>query len=100
MSDLELSYVGAPPPTLPTANIFDFIFSNPLRKNGPVSSHAPNAQSRNHIIPDIAPHKPLLVDPLTAAQVSWDRVRIDSLRVAAGLHALGLQPSPAVPHSS
>ncbi|KAG9904349.1 acetyl-CoA synthetase-like protein, partial [Aureobasidium melanogenum] len=100
MSDLELSYVGAPPPTLPTANLFDFIFSNPLREHGPVSNHAPDAQSRNHIIPNIAPHKPLLVDPLTAAQVSWDRVRIDSLRIAAGLHALDLQPSPAVPHTS
>lgn len=65
MSDLELSYVGAPPPTLPSANIFDFIFSNPLRKDGPVSEHAPDLQSRNHIIPNIALHKPLLVDPLT-----------------------------------
>ncbi|KAI5205212.1 hypothetical protein AUEXF2481DRAFT_70643 [Aureobasidium subglaciale EXF-2481] len=96
MSDLELSYVGAPPPSLPPANIFDFIFSNPLRKDGPVSKHAPDAQCRNHVISNIAPHKPLLVDPLTAAQVSWDRVRIDSLRIAAGLHALGLISAPTV----
>lgn len=67
MSDIELSYVGAPPPTLPTSNIFDFIFSNPLRNNGPVSNHAPDVQTRNHTIPNIAPHKPLLVDPLTGA---------------------------------
>lgn len=36
----------------------------------------------------------------TAAQISWERVRLDSLRIAAGLHALGLQPAPAVPLSS
>lgn len=70
MSDLELSYAGAAPPTLPTANIFDFIFSNPLRKNGPVAQYAPDAECRNHAISHIAPHKPLLVDPLSCESTS------------------------------
>jgi len=70
MSDLELSYAGAAPPNLPTANIFDFIFSNPLRKNGPVAQYAPDAECRNHAISHIAPHKPLLVDPLSCEYTS------------------------------
>lgn len=65
MADLDLSIVGAPAPTLPPANIFEFIFANPLRKGGPVAQHAPDNQSRNHIISNIPPHKPLLVDPLS-----------------------------------
>jgi 4-coumarate--CoA ligase len=117
MSNLELSLAGAPPPSLPKANIFEFIFSNPLRKGGLVAQYAPDVQARNHVIPIIPPHKPLLVDPLSGscslttsvnvlnqqhlqgAQISWDRVRIDSLRIAAGLQALGLHPA-AGPSSS
>lgn len=69
MSDLDLSIIGAPPPHLPSANIFDFIFSNPLQKRGPVARHAPNQEAQNHVISKVPPHKPLLVDPQSGRSI-------------------------------
>lgn len=83
-----------------TQNLHTFLFSNPLQ-------HHPNSRSDqypNHTYDGqpISTHKPLLVHDGTGAQLSWARLRADSLRVARSLTALTepalvFEPNPANP---
>lgn len=120
----DLSVIGAPPGPINATNIAQFIFSNPYTKGGDVSRCAPKPELEQHTITTIAREKPLLVDPLSGelsscrheitlsmikgfrltfrsgAQISWRRTSKDALRIAAGLHSLGLQPAAFTPTSS
>lgn len=81
-------------------NLHTFLFSNPLQHHpNPRAEHYPNHTYDGHAIPT---HKPLLVHDGTGAQLSWARLRADSLRVARSLSALTepavvFQPNEADP---
>ncbi|GAB7356926.1 hypothetical protein MBLNU459_g7775t2 [Dothideomycetes sp. NU459] len=98
MSDLSL--IGAPPGPSTPSNICDYIFSNPFLPGSEAIAGAPTPETRSHTLPRISLHKPLFVDPVSGAQVSWQRTKHDALRIAGGLHALGLKPAASSDSSS
>ncbi|PWZ02986.1 acetyl-CoA synthetase-like protein [Testicularia cyperi] len=71
-------------------NLYTFLFSNPLQNH-------PNFQPQKY--PDhtndgqpIPTHRPVLVHDGTGAQLSWARLRADSLRIARSLSTLTHRP--------
>lgn len=80
---------------IPPCNIAEFLFANPFcRRDAPAVSSAPLPAQRAHYLNErVPPHKPLYVNSVTGAQLSWARARRDAGRVARGLRALPfLQP--------
>ncbi|KAK7423800.1 hypothetical protein QQZ08_008843 [Neonectria magnoliae] len=80
----EPSYAGSPA-NVPGANTFDFIFSNPFESE---SDYTPPQQR----VPHIDDNAPIFVDHATDRALTFSRLRSDALALAAGLHALGLDP--------
>ncbi|EJD52431.1 acetyl-CoA synthetase-like protein [Auricularia subglabra TFB-10046 SS5] len=80
---------------VPACNVAEFLFANPFcGRDAPAVSSAPLPSQREHCLRErVPPHKPLYINSMTGAQVSWERVRRDAGRVARGLRALPfLQP--------
>lgn len=95
MHNITSECIGAPPARTAATNIAEYLFSNPFHADAATIKDAPSPEARAHTIPKIPLQKPLLVDPVTGAQISWQRTRQDAFRLAAGLHALGLKPAAA-----
>ncbi|PWN51663.1 acetyl-CoA synthetase-like protein [Violaceomyces palustris] len=93
-SELESNTVAFPK----DQNLFSFLFSNPFQ-------HVPNRHARE--FPDhtfdglpIPIHRPSIVHSGTGAQLSWIRLKHDSLRIARGLSAIVGAPLPYKPSAA
>lgn len=90
MSCTPLSVSGGVGPFPACQSLHTFLFSNPYQ-------HTPNAHP--HFNPDhtfdgqpIPPYRPAIVHAGTGAQISWARVRADSLRVARAVREITGEP--------
>lgn len=96
MSSRKAAYASPPGLRVPACNVAEFLFSNPFTKDCVSITSAPLPSQRTHYLPDTVPlHKPIFIDSVTGAQVSWQRTRSDALRVARGLRTMDfLKPPP------
>ncbi|EGS22606.1 uncharacterized protein CTHT_0010770 [Thermochaetoides thermophila DSM 1495] len=86
MSPLTQAYVGVTPGDLPLKNAFAFAFSQPFQTP---SDFIPPEQ----VIKRVEPTRPIFVDNKTERALTLGQISRDSLAIASGLLALGLNPS-------
>lgn len=81
-----------------TLNLHSYLFSNPFQHiQNPDHERYPNHTYNGQPIP---PHRPVFVHDGTGTQISWQRLKLDSLKVARSLNALVGTPVKLVPSAN